>query len=54
MSQIKYVIRFFKDDMYHYSIHCSPEVLDDLLAKAKEDGLNVKVLAYKSDFEEDE
>lgn len=53
MSNIKYVIRFFKDDMYLYSVHCSPDVLDELLEGAKEFGYEFKVLAYRAASEED-
>ncbi len=49
MSDLKFVVRFFKDDLYLYSVHCDQSILDDLISKAKEDGQNVKVVAYKSD-----
>lgn len=51
MDSIKYVVRFFLDDKYLYSVHCDADTLDDLLADAKENGKNVKVLAYKSNSE---
>lgn len=49
MVEIKYVVRFFKDDKYLYSIHCDENVLDDLISSAKEKGESVKVIAYKPD-----
>lgn len=51
MSEIKYVIRFFKDDKYLYSVHCDDVVLSDIVEKAKCDGQTVKVVAYKSESE---
>ncbi len=51
MDLIRYVVRFFNDDQYLYSVHCGQSVLDDLIAQAKDSGLNVKVVAYKSDSE---
>lgn len=51
MDSIRYVVRFFNDDQYLYSVHCGQSVLDDLLAEAKNIGYTVKVVAYKSDSE---
>lgn len=51
-EDVKYVIRFFKDDKYLYSIHCSKECLDDLTEKAKQAGETVKIVAYKDSKED--
>lgn len=51
MDSIRYVVRFFNDDQYLYSVHCGQSVLDDLLAEAKNIGYTVKVVAYKFDSE---
>lgn len=51
MSEIKYVVRFFQDDQYLYSVHCDSLILDDVVKKAKDVGQNVKIIAYKSDEE---
>lgn len=48
MDSIKYVVRFFLDEKYLYSVHCDVDAIDDLLADAKERGRTVKVVAYKS------
>lgn len=52
MVEIKYVVRFFKDDQYLYSVHCDQEVLDEIVAKADADGQKVKIVAYKNDSSE--
>lgn len=49
MSELKYVVRFFKDDQYLYSIHCDHEVLNEIVAKAEVDGQKIKIVAYTSD-----
>ena len=49
MSELKYVVRFFKDDQYLYSIHCDHEVLNEIVAKADADGQKIKIVAYVSD-----
>lgn len=52
MSEIKYVVRHFSPtDEYLYSIHCSADVLDEVLAIAKSHDYKFKVVAYKSDSE---
>ena len=51
MEQLKYVVRYFKDDQYLYSVHCDELILDDLIMRAKDNGYNVKIVAYK-DVEE--
>ena len=51
MDTIKYVVRFFLDDKYLYSVHCDIDSLDELLADARENGRNFKVVAYKSSSE---
>ena len=48
MDSIKYVVRFFLDDKYLYSVHCDIDSLDDLLLDAKDRGKTVKILAYKN------
>lgn len=48
MDSIKYVVRFFLDNKYLYSIHCDADSLDDLLLDAKDRGKTVKIVAYKS------
>lgn len=47
---VKYVVRFFNsDDSYLYSIHCSADILDEILEQGKSSGLKFKIVAYKSD-----
>lgn len=52
MDSVMYVVRFFLDNKYLYSIHCSADTLDDLLLDAKDNGKTVKIVAYKRDSEE--
>ena len=52
MVEIKYVVRFFINDQYLYSVHCDQEILDDVIKNAKENGQTVKVIAYKNDSSE--
>lgn len=52
MSDIRYVVRFFNAaDNYLYSVHCSVDILDQILSDAKDSGLKFKVVAYKLDSE---
>lgn len=52
MSEIRYVVRYYSDGNYLYSVHCSARILDDLICKAKDIGHTVKVLAYEFDESE--
>lgn len=54
MDSIRYVVRFFLDDKYLYSIHCDVNTLDDLLLDAKDSGKTVKIVAYKSNSESED
>lgn len=55
MNDIRYVVRFFNaDDSYLYSVHCSVDILDDILFEAKDSGLKFKVVAYRSSSESED
>lgn len=51
MDSIRYVVRFFSDNQYLYSIHCGHDILDTVIQDAKDSGYSVKVVAYNSDSE---
>lgn len=53
MSEIMYVVRYYSDGNYLYSVHCSSRILDDLVNKARSNGHTVKVLAYEKVESED-
>lgn len=52
MLDIKYVVRFYKNEKYLYSVHCSPDILDDILRGVDDPDIKTKVIAYKSESEE--
>ena len=45
--ELKFIVRFFADDTYLYSIHCGKDILDEIVSSAKKDGKSVKIVAYK-------
>ena len=55
MSELRYVVRFFKDSRYSYSVHCDQHVLDDLLEYGRNEGFTFKVIAYDAkEYDESE